>query len=127
MKQVCQGGTQMQDRYLRIVLTVIALELFWIGIRDVAVPVSAQQAEATRVVITGIDIAPTAASQGAVPIMVRPADAAVRIQADRADRPLKVETDRPVAVTVDQPVKVEATRPLPVEQVPYTPGRIPGE
>ena len=125
----------MQDRYLKIVLTVIALELFWIGVKDTAVPVLAQQADATRVVITGIDIGPTAAPRGAIPVMVRPSDLALRVQADRADRPVrieiggpvKVEGDKPLPVSLDRPVKVEADRPLPVEQIPYTPGRIPGE
>jgi hypothetical protein len=125
----------MQDRYLKIVLTVIALELFWIGVKDMAAPVSAQQAQATRVVITGIDIAPAATPRGALPVMVRPGDVALRVQADAgdrplriaADRPLKIESDRPLAVSIDRPVKVEADTPLKVEQVPYTPGRIPGE
>ena len=30
------------DRYVKVVLTVIAIELFWIGIKDTAPPVSAQ-------------------------------------------------------------------------------------
>ena len=125
----------MRDRYLRIVLTVIALELLWIGVKDTAVPVAAQQAEATRVIITGVDIGPAASPRGALPVMVRPGDLALRIQADRPDRPLKIEADgpitvegdRPLAVSIDRPVKVETDRPLTVEQVPYTPGRIPGE
>ena len=125
----------MPDRYRKSVLTIIALELCWIGVKDTAVPVAAQQAEATRVIITGVDIGPTASPRGALPVMVRSGDVALRIQADRADRPLKIETDRPIkvegdrplAVSIDRPVKVEADRPLKVEQVPYTPGRIPGE
>jgi hypothetical protein len=41
------------DRYLKIVLTVIALELGWLGIRDTA-PVSAQQNNGPMpVVVTG--------------------------------------------------------------------------
>jgi len=50
------------DRYVKIILTVIALELLWIGVRDVAPPVSAQApapaaaAAPTAVVIRGIDI-----------------------------------------------------------------------
>jgi hypothetical protein len=125
----------MQDRYLKVVLTAIALELLWIGVKDIAVPVAAQQAEATRVVITGVDIAPAGASWGALPVTVRPGDAALRMQADRPDRPLKIEIDRPVkvegdrplAVSIDRPVKVEADEPLKVDQIGYTPGRIPGE
>ena len=114
----------MQDRYLKVVLTVIALELGWIGVKDMAAPVAAQQPEATRVVITGVDLAPAATPRGALPVMVRTGDAALRIQ---ADRPLKIEGDRPLAVSIDRPVKVEADTPLKVEQVQYTPGRIPGE
>ena len=125
----------MNDRYLKVVLTVIALELGWIAVKDAAPPVSAQQPQASRVIVTGVDIDPKAASQGALPVMVRAGDPALRIQADRADRPLKVETDRavkvegdrPLPISIDRPVKVEADTPLKVEQVPYTPGRIPGE
>ena len=127
----------MNDRYLKVVLTVIALELGWMAIRDTGVPVAAQQAQAqaTRVIITGVDIPATASSQGALPVMVRPGDAALRIQADRPDRPLevaigravKVEGDRPLAVSIDRPVKVETDIPLKVEQVPYTPARVPGD
>ncbi len=126
----------MQDRYLKFVLTAIALELLWIGVKDMTVPVAAQQAaEATRVVITGVDIAPAGVSRGALPIILRAGDSALRIQADGTGRPLKVETDRPVTiegerplvVTVDRPVKVEADPPLKVEQVRAPPARIPGE
>ena len=30
------------DRYVKVVLTIIALELFWIGVKDPAPPVAAQ-------------------------------------------------------------------------------------
>jgi hypothetical protein len=48
----------MTDRYLRLILTVIAIELAWIGFKDVIpVPVSAQRAvNPTPVVITGINL-----------------------------------------------------------------------
>jgi hypothetical protein len=122
----------MSDRYLKIVLTVIALELFWIGLKDFAAPVSAQQPEGTRVVITGIDIAPGGASRGALPVMVRATDAPLRIQSDRplkieADRALKIEADRPVVVHMDRAIKIEADRPIKVENVGYTPAQRPGE
>ena len=124
----------MNDRYLKIVLTVIALELFWIGARDMSVPVAAQ-AEATRVIVTGVDIGAGGAPRGALPVMVRASDAALRVQADSPEKPLRMEAvrpvtiqgDRPLAVSLDRPVKVEADTPLKVEQIPYTPGRIPGE
>lgn len=45
----------MSDRYLRFVLSVIALELLWLGLGGAAIPVSAQR-EVTPVVITGISL-----------------------------------------------------------------------
>ena len=53
-----------RDRYLKIILTVIAIELGWLSVKDVAVPVSAQQTQQnqqqagqlTPVVIRGIDL-----------------------------------------------------------------------
>ena len=125
----------MTDRYLKIVLTVIALELGWIAVKDAAVPVSAQQPQTVRAIVAGVDIDPDAVQRGALPIVVRPQDAALRIQADAPGRPLKIETDRPIKVegdrplpiSIDRPVKVEADQPLKIEQVPYTPGRVPGE
>lgn len=124
----------MTDRYLKIVLTVIALELFWIGVKDLAQPVAAQAA-ASRVVIAGVDVPPGTSVNGALPVTVRPGDNALRIQADRADRPLqtvvgrpvRVEAERPLPITIDRPVKVEADAPLKVEQIGYVPGRRPGE
>lgn len=95
----------MADRYLRIVLTVIAIELGWIGLKGTATPVQAQ-AGVSRVVITGIEVA-------SVPV--------------RSASPLKVEADRPLRVDVNGPVKVEADKPLPVETVRYTPAPRPGE
>ena len=43
------------DRYLKVILTIIAVELGWIGLQHTGSPVSAQQT-ATPVVITGIDL-----------------------------------------------------------------------
>ena len=52
-----------RDRYLKIILTVIAIELGWLSVKDIAVPVSAQQTQQnqqtpqlTGVVIRGIDL-----------------------------------------------------------------------
>src|SRR5688500_17142304 len=106
----------MTDRYLKIVLTVIALELFWIGVKDLAQPVSAQAA-VTRVVIAGVDVAPGTSANGALPVAVRPGDPALRFQ---ADRPVRIEVERPVPVTLDRPVKIEADTPLKVDQIGYT-------
>jgi hypothetical protein len=112
----------MRERYLKAVLTVIALELLWIGVREGAPPAAAQ-AQPTRVVITGIDIAPDATSRGALPLTVRSTDPPLRIQ---ADRPIRIETERPLLVMHDRPVKVEADRPLRVEVMPSPGGPRPG-
>jgi hypothetical protein len=49
----------MRDRYLKVILTVIAIELLWLGLRDLAPRVSAQAAPMpvviTRVQIEGAD------------------------------------------------------------------------
>jgi hypothetical protein len=63
------------DRYLKAVLTIIALELGWIALTHGAQPVIAQAA-ATRVVITGAE----------VPLDVRTVS------------PVKIESDRPIKV-----------------------------
>jgi hypothetical protein len=112
------------DRYLRIILTVIAIELAWLGFKDSAPAVSAQ-AEPARVIIASVDggfvpvaLAGQTATAGRNPL--RPIQ--VGITGDvtiQARTPLKIEADRPL--------KVEADRPLKVESVPYTPGARPGE
>ena len=70
------------DRYLKVVLTVIAVELGWMGFNLAAAPVTAQgpaaQIAPTRVVITGIDM-------GAVPVQ------AIGVVKIEADKPLRVE------------------------------------
>ncbi len=118
------------DRYLRIILTVIAAELLWIGLKSTAVPVTAQ-ATATPVVIRGIEID---GGSGFLPVAIigsyrevprelrtiQPLTTRVNgIAMSPADRPLKMETDRPI--------KVETDRPLKVENVDYTPRQRPGE
>jgi hypothetical protein len=112
------------DRYLRIILTIIAVELLWIGLKDMA-PAVAAQAEPTRVIIASVDggslpvaLAGQTSNAGRNPL--RPIQ--IGISGDvsiQARTPLKIEADRPL--------KIEADRPLPVESVPYTPGARPGE
>lgn len=121
------------DRYLRVVLTVIAIELAWIGLKDVAPPVSAQAAP-TPVVITGIDLRDNSTY---VPVAVMggfrqiPPGAQQTLQPlvtkVEADRPIRIEALTPLPVDVVSPVTVETDKPLKVESVPYTPGRTPGE
>ena len=91
------------DRYVKTILTIIALELFWIGVKDMGTPVTAQAA-LTPVVIRGIQLAPR--SEEYLPVGV-------------VGQPLRVDTVRPV--------KIEADRALKVENVGYLPTKNPGE
>ena len=105
------------DRYVKAVLTIIALELFWIGIKDTAPPVAAQaQAQApalpTQVVIRGIQI--PAASNEYLPVGI-------------VGQPVRVDVTRPVKIETDRPIKIEADRALKVENVGYNPAPKPGE
>ncbi len=104
------------DRYVKAVLTIIALELFWIGVKDTAPPVAAQaQAQAsqpTQVVIRGIQI--PAASNEYLPVGV-------------VGQPVRVDVTRPVKIETDRPIKIEADRALKVENVGYIPAPKPGE
>ena len=101
------------DRYVKAVLTIIALELFWIGVKDVAPPVAAQaQAQPTAVVIRGIQLAP--ASNEYLPVGI-------------VGQPVRVDVPRPVKIEADRPIKIEADRALKVENIGYVPAPKPGE
>lgn len=116
------------DRYLKVILTVIAIELGWLAFHQAAAPVTAQAA-ATPVVITGVEMG---ASRGFLPV-------GVVGQAALSDRPLQpvhitIRNDRvPVSVSgvVDMrpvgAITIEADKPLKVENVGYTPAQRPGE
>jgi len=99
------------DRYVKTVLTIIALELFWIGVKDTATPVAAQAA-LTGVIIRGIQLAPR--SEEYLPVGV-------------VGQPLRVDFTRPVKIEADRPIKIEADRALKVENVGYVPAKNPGE
>lgn len=126
------------DRYLKVVLTVIALELAWIGVKDFSPAVSAQaQAAATPVIIRGIQIPNGEA--GYLPVAVLggirqvPSAAAPFVQMLQTEiagpRPVRVDVPQPVEVEINHTVKIETdpARPLKVESVPYTPLIRPGE
>ena len=91
------------DRFVKTILTIIALELFWIGLKDTAPPVAAQ-AQLTPVVIRSIQI--PAGSNDYLPVGL---------------------VGQPVRVEVQRPVKIEADQPIKVENVGYTPTKSPGE
>ena len=82
------------DRYTKLLLTVIALELGWIAVSGIGVPVSAQRNEPTPVIIRGVEGAP--GKEVFIPVTL-------------------VGSTRPIEIVAPQPVKIEADRPLPVE------------
>lgn len=111
------------DRSLKLILTVIAVELLWIGVKDLAVPVAAQAAP-TRVIITGVEMDTVAY----LPIAVMGGVRAIPVPLRQTIEPLAVRVSSPVQVDTQQrPLKIEADRPLKVETVRYTPGDRPGE
>jgi hypothetical protein len=115
------------DNYVKLVLTIIALELGWLGAKEAAVPLTAQSV-ATPVVITGIQLNDTDGAH--LPVVVlgvsRQIPAPLSPTVDRLTIRLAVP-DQPLKVEMDRPVKVEADKPLPVDQVRFTPGTRPGE
>jgi hypothetical protein len=92
----------MSGRYLKVVLTVIVLELAWIAVNGLPQQTFAQSA-ATPVVITGVRS--DDGTDGSLPVVVRGA----------------------VTISPNAPVTIVADRPLPVESVPFTPSLRPGE
>ena len=121
------------DRYLKVVLTIIAVELGWIALQHTGSPVIAQQT-ATPVVITGIelqertDFLPVSVLGQArnVPAELagrfRPLDTAVR-----NDQSIPVSIPLPIDVRAIGTIRIDTSRPLKVENVGYTPAPRPGE
>ena len=116
-----------RDRYLKFILTVIALELLWFGVKDIATPVSAQAA-ATRVVITGVEIDAGDGIRAAfVPVGIVGGYRNVPATASALLRPLSARIEGDVNIVTTSPMKIEADRPLPVQNVDYVPRVRPGE
>ena len=65
--------------FLRIILTIIAIELGWIAMKDSGVPVSAQQGPAQVTIVGSLQ-----------PLKIE------------ADKPLKIEADQPLKVEVQR-------------------------
>ena len=112
----------MPDRYLRIVLTVIAIELAWMGMKDVIPTAVEAQAGATRVVITGVDLPnrtqflPVAVA-GTVRGTTTPPWATLDV--------LRTDIGTINARIVD-PIRIDTTRPLDVKSVMATGAPRPG-
>ena len=113
-----------RDTYLKVILTVLAFELLWLGLKETAPPVSAQAAP-MRVVITGIEL--EQADHDYLPVGVAGGFRQMppRYLADL--EPVEVRILGTVPIEARAPLKIEADRPLPVEAVPYTPGARPGD
>ena len=106
-------------RYLKVILTVIALELGWIALTLSAPPVAAQaQAEPTPVIISGIELRDQTDFLP-VGVLGQPRDIP-RVLA-RAFQPLDINLNNA------QPLRVTVPVPLLVENVGYTPAKRPGE
>ena len=119
-------------RYLNAVLTLIAVELGVIALGHSGVPVSAQT-QATRVVITGVDMQRNAAlpiSVRGVELIDRKAYLPVALYG-QVDAPPDTAAFRPIetramtAIKIDGPVRVEADPPLKV-QIPVVTSPRPG-
>ncbi len=89
------------DRYTKLILTVIAVELGWLAINSAGVQVQAQRSEPMPVIIRGVEGPP--GKQPMIPVTVM------------GSTVLRVESDRPLEVVGAQPFKIEADRPIPVE------------
>jgi len=108
------------DRYLKVVLTVIALELGWLAIKDAAVPVSAQRGEPvpTPVVLKGIDLLP----RDFLPVTLTGNNSIVPVI---SGRPLQLE--QPLVIQADRPIPVETgSRPLLIQSMPASSSPRPG-
>jgi len=117
----------MAQRYLTFVLTIIAVELGWIGVNLASRPVSAQAA-ATPVIIRGVELT------GTRPFLPVAIVGGYRVPAiDRAvvnvesPRPLQIEAASALPMRAVAPVFIETERPLKVESVPYAGAPRPGE
>jgi hypothetical protein len=106
------------DRYLKVILTVIAIELGWIAIKD-AGTVSAQRGEPAPmpVVLRAINLT----RQEVLPVTLTGNNSVVPVI---AGRPLQLE--QPLIIHADRPIPVEAPRPLLMQSVPATASPRPG-
>lgn len=132
------------DRYLKGILTIIALELGWLALTHGAQPVAAQRPpEPQRVVITGIQIedqraylpvgvvgqyqrVPTLNVPPGVTVItprtaVEQGPSPLRVTVDTTQAPLRVDLPVPIVVHVEP-----GNRPLKTESVPFTPQPRPG-
>ena len=131
------------DRYLKAILTIIALELGWLALTHGAQPLVAQQRAATPtpVVITGIQIEDQRAFlpvgvmgqyrviPGGSTTLIAPrttidqggGQPPLRTTVDTSQAPLRVDLPVPIVVNVEP-----GNQPIRTEEVPFTPRALPG-
>jgi len=117
------------DRYLKLVLTVIAIELGWLAIQGSGVPLEAQRAAPMQVIIKGVDLTPKETlpvsvinTNGSLPVTLTGNNAVVPIM---SGRPLQIE--QPLIVQADRALPVEnGQRPLVVQVQQAAPSARPG-
>lgn len=118
----------MKDRYLKIVLTVIALELGWLALTHGAQPVAAQRPqEPMPVVITGVRLTDATAYlpvglMGQYRVSPTASLTVPRVTVDTSQTPLRVDVPIPLMVQVEP-----GSKPIRTEAMPYTPAQRPGE
>jgi len=109
------------DRYTKLVLTVIALELGWLAVNQAGVPLIAQRSEATPVIIRGVEAAP--GKDAFIPVAVV-GSTVLRIE---AARPLEIVAAQPIRIHADSPIPVETgNQPLLIQTVSDPPAVRPG-
>jgi hypothetical protein len=105
----------MSDRYLRIVLTVIAVELAWIGVKDVVpTPASAQSPAGNRVVIAGVDM-PTRSQY--LPVAVAGTVTGATSPPWAALDQLHTDLRGTISARIVEPIRIDTSRPLDVKSV----------
>jgi hypothetical protein len=127
------------DRYLKAILTIIALELGWLAVTQGAQPVAAQrQSEPQRVVITGVQIddqraflpvavmgqyrnIPAGVNLTPPHTTVGQGPSQLRVTIDTSQAPLRVDLPVPIVVNVEP-----GNSPLRTQEVPFTPQPRPG-
>ncbi len=130
------------DRYLKAILTIIALELGWLALTHGAQPVAAQRPpEPQRVVITGIQLEDQRAflpvgvmgQYRTIPVGVNLnpprttidqgiGQPALRTTIDTSQAPLRVDLPVPIVVNVEP-----GNRPIRTQEMPFTPQPRPGQ
>jgi len=112
------------DRYLKAILTIIALELLWIGFNH-ATPTASAQGGVTPVIIRGIQL--EGAGNAFLPVGVVGSYRQVPGPATAALEPLVTRVQGVVSIESGAPLLIRTDEPLKVEMVDYTPKLRPGE